>query len=133
MNDAQTKNIQLHLDRALKAVDDITLCEHALDHLFFLKQSVSIMPPPVDFFPSESNTNPDIPKPLPDNFAEIIGAAIKSKRESLGLTQNELSELVGIKRPNIARLEKGSTLPNISTLIKLSRGLSISLLDILKY
>ena len=45
---------------------------------------------------------------------EIIKA-----RESKGISQRELSQLSGIKQPAIARIEKRTNSPSISTLIKL--------------
>ncbi len=47
----------------------------------------------------------------------IIGELIKA-RKSKGLSQRELEELSGVKQPIIARMENGSTTPNLSTLLK---------------
>jgi ribosome-binding protein aMBF1 (putative translation factor) len=46
-------------------------------------------------------------------LGEIINA-----RQSSGLTQKELEAASGVKQPVIARLERGSTDPQLSTLIK---------------
>ena len=46
-------------------------------------------------------------------LSEIINA-----RQSSGLTQKELEAMSGVKQPVIARLERGSTDPQLSTLIK---------------
>lgn len=48
----------------------------------------------------------------------IIGELIKARREK-GLTQKELEEITGIKQPVIARIEKGTTNPQIATILKL--------------
>lgn len=40
-------------------------------------------------------------------------------RQNLGISQRKLEELSGVKQPIISRLEKGSTSPNIGTVIKL--------------
>ncbi len=48
----------------------------------------------------------------------IIGELIKSRREK-GLTQKELENITGIKQPVIARIEKGTTNPQIATVLKL--------------
>ncbi|MDR1701488.1 MAG: helix-turn-helix transcriptional regulator [Sporomusaceae bacterium] len=46
-------------------------------------------------------------------LGEIINA-----RQASGLTQKELEAASGVKQPVIARLERGSTDPQLSTLIK---------------
>ena len=43
----------------------------------------------------------------------IIGELIKARREK-GLTQKELENITGIKQPVIARIEKGTTNPQIA-------------------
>lgn len=59
----------------------------------------------------------------PEEIAEsdlrvaIIGELIKA-RKAKGLSQRELEELSGVKQPIIARMENGSTTPNLSTLLK---------------
>ena len=67
----------------------------------------------------------DVEKELytPQEIAEsnlrvaIIGELIKA-REEQGITQKRLEELSGIKQPVIARMERGSTTPQLRTLLK---------------
>ena len=47
----------------------------------------------------------------------VIGELIKARREK-GISQKKLEELSGVKQPVIARMEKGSTSPQVSTLLK---------------
>lgn len=47
----------------------------------------------------------------------IIGELIKARHEK-GLTQKQLEELSGVKQPIIARMENGSTSPQIETVLK---------------
>ena len=47
----------------------------------------------------------------------IVGEIINSRQEH-GYTQKELEELSGVKQSVIARLEKGITDPQLSTLLK---------------
>ena len=60
----------------------------------------------------------------PEEIAEsnvrvaIIGELIKA-RQARGLTQRKLEELSGVKQPVIARMEKGTTNPQLHTVIKL--------------
>ncbi len=48
----------------------------------------------------------------------IIGEIIKARKEK-GISQKKLGELSGVKQPVIARLEKGTTSPQIDTVIKI--------------
>jgi len=47
----------------------------------------------------------------------LVGEIINSRQEH-GYTQKKLEELSGVKQPIIARLEKGTTDPQLSTLLK---------------
>ena len=59
----------------------------------------------------------------PEEIAEcdlkmaLIGELIKARQER-GISQRKLEELSGVKQPVIARMEKGSTTPQIGTVIK---------------
>lgn len=48
----------------------------------------------------------------------IIGELVKARNEK-GISQKRLEELSGVKQPVIARMEKGTTTPNLNTVIKL--------------
>ena len=60
----------------------------------------------------------------PEEIAErnlrvaLIGELIKARNER-GITQKQLEEMSGVSQPVIARLERGTTSPNISTVMKL--------------
>lgn len=60
----------------------------------------------------------------PEEIAEsnlrvaLIGELIKARNER-GVTQKQLEEISGVSQPVIARLERGTTSPNISTVMKL--------------
>lgn len=47
----------------------------------------------------------------------LIGEMIKARQEQ-GISQKQLEELSGVKQPIIARMEKGSTSPQIDTILK---------------
>lgn len=59
----------------------------------------------------------------PEEIAEsdlrvaLIGELIKARKER-GLSQRELEALSGVKQPVIARMENGSTVPNLNTILK---------------
>jgi DNA-binding XRE family transcriptional regulator len=48
----------------------------------------------------------------------LVGKMIEA-RESKGLTQKQLADLVGMKQPAIARLESLKVVPRVDTLIKI--------------
>ena len=73
----------------------------------------------------------------PEEIAEIdlrvqlVGAMIEA-RQKKGLSQRKLEELSGVKQPIIARMEKGSTSPQLSTFLKLlsALGKTLKVVDI---
>lgn len=74
---------------------------------------------------SVGRTWADVRKELltPEEIAEsdlrvaLIGELIKARKER-GLSQRELEVLSGVKQPVIARMENGSTVPNLNTILK---------------
>ena len=62
----------------------------------------------------------------------LIGELIKARQEK-GISQKKLEELSGVKQPVIARMEKGTTSPQIDTILKvlapLGKTLAIVPLD----
>lgn len=61
-----------------------------------------------------------------DLRVELIGELIKA-RQKRGITQQKLEALSGVKQPVIARLERGTTVPSVSTLLKLLTPLGMKL------
>lgn len=74
----------------------------------------------------------------PEEIAEsnlrvaLIGELIKARQEQ-GISQKRLEELSGVRQPVIARMEKGTTNPQIDTILKvlapLGKTLAIVPLD----
>lgn len=56
-----------------------------------------------------------------------FGAAMKAKRESLGLTQQELAEKLFVSRQTVCRWENGSRCPDLMMAKKIALVLDISL------
>lgn len=52
------------------------------------------------------------------NLRVALVEEIINSRQEHGLTQKQLEEMSGVKQPIIARLERGSTDPQLSTLLK---------------
>ena len=61
-----------------------------------------------------------------------IGKKLKDKRASLGLSQEDLAEKIGVTRQTIANWEKGKTYPDIGSVLKLSDLYNVSLDELLK-
>jgi ribosome-binding protein aMBF1 (putative translation factor) len=55
--------------------------------------------------------------------AFIIGEQLKEERLKAGLTQEQLADKIGTKKSFISRVERGRTDIQLSTLVKLFRGL----------
>ncbi len=48
----------------------------------------------------------------------LIGELVKARQEK-GISQKKLEELSGVKQPVIARMERGTTSPQIDTILKI--------------
>ena len=48
----------------------------------------------------------------------LMGEIIKARHEK-GISQKKLEELSGVKQPVIARMENGTSIPKISTILKI--------------
>lgn len=55
-----------------------------------------------------------------DEFTYQIISEIISLRAECGLTQQQLSEIAGIRQSNLSRIECGKCLPSLETLLKLA-------------
>lgn len=64
-------------------------------------------------------------------LAAIIGENVRAARVAAGLTQGELAEKCGIAVPHISRLEKGTHLPSVSTLKRVSDALRVPICSFL--
>ena len=56
-----------------------------------------------------------------------VGLHIAKLRRAKGITQSNLAEMVGVTFETISRLERGITLPSISTLEKIGTALDLPL------
>jgi len=62
---------------------------------------------------------------------KTAGMKVKAMRMSKGITQAQLSEMTGIQRPNLSRLENGKINPNIETLSKIAIALNTTIAEFL--
>jgi transcriptional regulator with XRE-family HTH domain len=63
---------------------------------------------------------------LRTRFANQVAIEVIRWRTEHGLTQTKLAEMLGMRQPNIARLEAGEHTPTLETLSRLSSALGIS-------
>lgn len=61
-----------------------------------------------------------------------LGNAIRKRRQSLGLSQEQLSESVNCHRNFVGRIERGEQNPTVDTLVRIAGGLSCTVKDLLK-
>ena len=54
----------------------------------------------------------------------LIGEAIKRTRESKNLTQEQLGQLMGVKRAQISKIESGKSV-NFSTIVRAFRAMGV--------
>jgi transcriptional regulator with XRE-family HTH domain len=58
-------------------------------------------------------------------LGRAVGAAVVRFRAGHDLSQRELAERLGVKQPQVARLELGEVNPGMETLMRVSAGLGI--------
>ena len=126
--------VDRHLQRADELVRQIERYELELDILLSMRRVDPELPD--NFFRTDSIVPPPPEPPAripvdPERFARDLGGRIREAREAAGWTQQDLAERTGIRRPNIARLERGSGLPNLATLLKVADGLEVALTDLI--
>lgn len=61
-----------------------------------------------------------------------IGKYIAGKRKSLGMTQKQLAEKLGMSDKSVSKWERGVSVPNINTLILISEKFDIPVDEMLK-
>ena len=54
---------------------------------------------------------------------DLIGHAIKEARKEINLTQEQLGELVGVKKAQISKIENNATDARFATILKVFRAL----------
>ncbi|MBQ8664354.1 MAG: helix-turn-helix transcriptional regulator [Mailhella sp.] len=57
------------------------------------------------------------------SLSEIFGSNVQRKRKQLGLTQEELSELLGVGQQSLSRIERGTMAPKFERLPDIARVL----------
>jgi Predicted transcription factor, homolog of eukaryotic MBF1 len=59
------------------------------------------------------------------DLAIHIAERVREERELAGMSQDDLSAYTGIKRPNVARIERGNHMPTLYTLEIIAMTLAV--------
>ncbi len=62
-----------------------------------------------------------------------FGQAVRNKRISAGLTQEELADRAGLDRSYMGGVERGDRNPSLSVIEKIAEGLGITLAELFSY
>lgn len=64
---------------------------------------------------------------------ELIGAHIKSLRQSIGLSQEQLAEKMNISSKYLSSIERGKENPTLNTFLKLSASLGVEVQEVFNF
>ncbi|HDH12893.1 MAG TPA: XRE family transcriptional regulator [Nitrospirae bacterium] len=70
---------------------------------------------------------------MPESVEKQIGIQIARIRKEHEITQEQLAELVDVAPETISRIERGTSIPSLKTLEKISAALHISLKDLFDF
>lgn len=65
-----------------------------------------------------------------EEMARHVAGRVRAQRETRQLTQQQLADLTGIRRPNIARLERGVHAASLETLERLAAALETTVVEL---
>ena len=63
----------------------------------------------------------------------LLGGRVKELRKLRGLSQDQLSEMVGIESKHLSRIEVGRGFPSLDTLEKIAESLHVELKDFFEF
>lgn len=83
------------------------------------------VPPEV---PSPPRASSSAPAPAVDErqFAAVVGEAIRTARQQLGMTQVQVAERAGLSSNYVARLERGELGPSLFVATRLAEALEVT-------
>ena len=67
------------------------------------------------------------------NTKELLGLKVKEIRRMRKLTQEKLSEIIGVDNGYISKLEVGQNFPSIGTLEKFAKALDVELVELFQF
>ena len=66
------------------------------------------------------------------NFYKNLGKNIKSRREELNLTQQQLADIVGISLNHLGKIEVAFSKPSLDLVIKIATALDLTVSELCK-
>ncbi|MRS02274.1 XRE family transcriptional regulator [bacterium] len=63
----------------------------------------------------------------------LLGARIKELRKAKGLSQDQLSETIGIDPKHLSRIEVGKSYPYMETLESIAKSLDVEIKDLFEF
>lgn len=69
----------------------------------------------------------------PVTTKQLIGARIKQLRKGVGLSQEKLSEKIGMSSKYLSSIERGYENPTLDAFIKIARGLDVDVYELFNY
>ena len=67
------------------------------------------------------------------NSKELLGLKVKEIRKRNKITQEKLSEIIGVDNGYISKLEVGQNFPSLGTLEKIANALNVNLSDFFQF
>lgn len=64
---------------------------------------------------------------------ELLGLKVKEIRKSRKITQEKLSEIIGVDNGYISKLEVGQNFPSLGTLEKIANALDVELVEFFRF
>lgn len=65
-------------------------------------------------------------------LAAEFGRRVRTAREAIGISQEALSEVVGVHRTMIGTIERGEVGPTLTTIVRIAEGLSLDPADLVR-
>ncbi len=67
------------------------------------------------------------------NFYKMLGKNIKTRRKELGLTQQELADILDMSLNFIGKIEVAFSKPSLDTLIEIAKALDTTVSELTKF
>lgn len=67
------------------------------------------------------------------SLKQKFGRRVKELRRGVGLTQEQMAEVIGIEPPNVSKLESGMHFPQPEKIEKIATVLGVSVLDLFDF
>ena len=77
------------------------------------------------------NTKTGTHRPLPASTAKALAVALRARRETAGLTQEQVASAAGVSVQLVRRLEAGTSNPTLGTLHAITTALDVAWTDLL--